>query len=518
MGLCGSSSKKIMPKQEYDGTKDHKLEEGRTSSVKTQRLIKESDDVKVEDVYTISGALGSGATSTVRKCTHKVTGDVFALKTLLLNRMTPEMREMLKSEVKIMKVLDHPNIIQLKRVFQEDFKLHIVMECCGGGELFDRLLDNVSPKGRFDEKTTQKYCLEITSALKYLHDNNICHRDLKLENFLLTSKGKDAEIKVIDFGMSRSYLEGEKFVRTVGTIFYMAPEVVDSNIAYTESSDMWSFGVVVYAMLSGSFPFGGFGMSDEDCMKLIEKGTFSMKSTKWENISDDAKDFVASLLIKDPLRRMSATDALKHTFLTKTISSLAIKNNGSGSGSEEGEGEAESLPVHTLRKFRQYSMFKRQVLSVIAFTLGEAEIKSMRQAFKEFDVEKNGVVSFDEFALVMASKGMMENDEIKKLFSSLDQDQTGVIKYSEFLAACVNEKTMLNERRIIDVFSRIDTDHTGNLSKDNLREFLGNDIDDKTFNAVFNDLDLAHDGVVHLSEFRAMLMEKSGNITRKIDF
>ena len=513
---CASSSTSIIPRRQYDGTKDHALEADRDSSVHTQKLISEntSTTLKVDDVYIISGALGSGATSTVRKATHKTTGDVFALKTLQLNRMTPEMREMLASEVKIMKRLDHPNIIQLKATYVEIHKLHIVMECCSGGELFDRLIDNVDPPGHFDEETTQRYCISISSALKYLHDNNICHRDLKLENFLLTTKAKDADIKVIDFGMSRSFLEGNRFSDTCGTVFYMAPEVADQRISYTEASDMWSFGVIVFALLSGGLPFGGMGMSDEAILALIMKGKCNMTSSKWTSVSDDAKDFVASLLVFDPTKRMSATDALTHVFLTKKITNTVTE--GSSSGPENNATNAAEthtlLPVRSLRKFREYGVLKRMVLSVIAFNLGEEDVAAMRKAFQTFDVEKNGVVTFEEFTQVMeAQSGVMDNDEIKKIFDSIDQDHTGIIKYSEFLAACVSEKNILNEQRILDAFNKLDVDKTGDLNKSNLRSFLGEGIDEVTFNKMFDDIDLAGDGVVSLSEFRTMLREKSGS-------
>ena len=152
------------------------------------------------------------------------------------------------------------------------------------------------------------------------------------------------------------------------------------------------------------------------------------------------------------------------------------------------------------------------VLSVIAFNLGEEDVAAMRKAFQTFDVEKNGVVTFEEFTQVMeAQSGVMDNDEIKKIFDSIDQDHTGIIKYSEFLAACVSEKNILNEQRILDAFNKLDVDKTGDLNKSNLRSFLGKGIDEVTFNKMFDDIDLAGDGVVSLSEFRTMLREKSGS-------
>ena len=517
-----TSSTPIHPKQAYDGTKDHALEANRTASKLTQNLIREnSTSVQVDDVYTVKwgnkDALGSGATSTVRICTHKTNLNVFALKTIALNRLQKEEREILRKEVEIMKQLDHPNIIKLIETFHTHACLHIVMECCSGGELFDRLVDTKTPhKGRFTEQVAQQYTLQITSSLKYLHDNNIIHRDLKLENFLLTSKNQEtAELKMIDFGMSRHFLEGEKFTQTCGTVYYMAPEVVDRSVPYTEASDMWSLGVIVYAFLCGSLPFGGFGMRDSEILQLVMKGKCDMTSSIWKkgNISEEAKDFVASLLIYDPTKRMSATDALKHSFLTNTTTTTTTnqnQNEGKEDKVENGGQDTSSLPLSALKKFREYTLFKRAVLSVIAFNLSENDIQQMKETFSQFDIEKNGVVKFNEFTKIMHAHGVLKNDELDQMFQALDVDQTGVIKYSEFLAACVDEKVYLSEKRMLDAYNTLDVDQTGHLSRDNFRNFVGKDtIDEKMFNEMFDEIDTAGDGVISLTEFKAMLLKKT---------
>ena len=212
------------------------------ASVFRQSLVRShGKDESISSVYNLphkdekSAVLGSGATSTVRIIEHKVTGTKYALKTIKLNRVAKAELKALFKEVEIMKKLDHPNIIRVVETFKDFNNLHIIMEMCTGGELFDKLYDQ--PKNRFEEKKCRELVIKMLSSLHYLHEAGIVHRDLKLENFIFTSKDSDAEIKLIDFGLSRGYLEGTHMRQFVGTPYYMAPEVIKGD--YTSACDMW---------------------------------------------------------------------------------------------------------------------------------------------------------------------------------------------------------------------------------------------------------------------------------------
>ena len=149
-----------------------------------------------------------------------------------------------------MKSADHPNIINFYEIYKDDKHFHIVTEFCEGGELFEHIIE----KGRLTEKEAAIIVLKIASAIRHLHERNICHRDLKPENVLFEVKGKRQEIKVIDFGLSKYFNDDNRQMTTkIGTPYYVSPEILEGR--YDNSCDMWSIGVITYIMLCGYPPF-----------------------------------------------------------------------------------------------------------------------------------------------------------------------------------------------------------------------------------------------------------------------
>eukprot|EP00532_Pseudo-nitzschia_australis_P002035 CAMPEP_0168182832 /NCGR_PEP_ID=MMETSP0139_2-20121125/12102_1 /TAXON_ID=44445 /ORGANISM="Pseudo-nitzschia australis, Strain 10249 10 AB" /LENGTH=498 /DNA_ID=CAMNT_0008103785 /DNA_START=618 /DNA_END=2114 /DNA_ORIENTATION=+ len=250
----------------------------------------------------------------------------FACKCVML-RNDPKYISKLQEEVNVLRELrGHDNVIRLYDVFCVDNELFIITELGRGGDLFHLLTTH--PKHGVTEAYAAKTVSEMLSAVAFLHSRSICHRDLKLENWVLES-GKDvwSPLKLIDFGLSTHYRQGERLTRVVGSSYYVAPEVLKKS--YTESCDLWSLGVIVYMLLSGAPPF--YGKNDEAIKASIVQGEYTFPHELFRDVSDEAMAFVSTLLSYNIEYRYTAAQALTHPWLAANCEPEALSKVKEGS-------------------------------------------------------------------------------------------------------------------------------------------------------------------------------------------
>eukprot|EP00534_Pseudo-nitzschia_fraudulenta_P003424 CAMPEP_0201131828 /NCGR_PEP_ID=MMETSP0850-20130426/43972_1 /ASSEMBLY_ACC=CAM_ASM_000622 /TAXON_ID=183588 /ORGANISM="Pseudo-nitzschia fraudulenta, Strain WWA7" /LENGTH=499 /DNA_ID=CAMNT_0047401983 /DNA_START=539 /DNA_END=2038 /DNA_ORIENTATION=+ len=243
----------------------------------------------------------------------------FACKCVML-RNDPKYISKLQEEVNVLRELrGHDNVIRLYDVFCVDNELFIITELGRGGDLFHLLTTH--PKHGVTEAYAAKTVSEMLSAVAFLHSRSICHRDLKLENWVLES-GKDvwSPLKLIDFGLSTHYRSGERLTRVVGSSYYVAPEVLKKS--YTEACDLWSLGVIVYMLLSGAPPF--YGKNDEAIKASIVQGEYTFPHELFRDVSDEAMAFVSTLLSYNIEYRYTAAQALTHPWLSSNCDQEAL--------------------------------------------------------------------------------------------------------------------------------------------------------------------------------------------------
>eukprot|EP01096_Ripella_sp_DP13-Kostka_P002151 TRINITY_DN1287_c0_g2_i1.p1 TRINITY_DN1287_c0_g2~~TRINITY_DN1287_c0_g2_i1.p1 ORF type:complete len:447 (+),score=207.12 TRINITY_DN1287_c0_g2_i1:33-1343(+) len=274
----------------------------------------------IEDLYEIGEELGRGAFSVVKKCRHKVSGEQFAVKVITKKNVQQDLHR-LAIEMKVLRMVDHPNIIQLKEVFETDEILYIITEVVTGGELFDRIVS----KGSYSERDASILIRKLVEALDYLHDRDIVHRDLKPENLLLKTKESDTDVKLADFGLSKIMGNSVMLQTACGTPGYVAPEILLSR-GYGREVDMWSVGVITYILLCGFPPF--YNDNIPYLFESIMKADFDYPSEYWGHISDDAIDLIDSLLVVDPNQRLSSKKALNHPWLQGTAPETPLNNVG----------------------------------------------------------------------------------------------------------------------------------------------------------------------------------------------
>jgi len=279
-----------------------------------------------------SREIGRGTNTIVRKCICRATGNRYAVKSV--RKSDTEEYENMRKEANLLTALDHPSIIKIYDTFEDDKHLHMVVEICKGGELFDHIVRPSKNKKGVElncpeEKVAAVIVRQVVDAVAYLHEHDIVHRDLKLENLLFKQKPNDkklsslTDVRVIDFGLSRRYNTHHRFASLpkltsfVGTKLYVAPEVL--NKSYTHAVDLWSVGVLAYALLSAKAPF--MGRNDQELFDKIQHCGDELKfpSPDFDNVSETAKDFIRLLLVKDEERRPLASDLLSHPWMIQAI-------------------------------------------------------------------------------------------------------------------------------------------------------------------------------------------------------
>uniref|UniRef100_A0A9J7Y4Z8 Ribosomal protein S6 kinase n=1 Tax=Cyprinus carpio carpio TaxID=630221 RepID=A0A9J7Y4Z8_CYPCA len=246
-------------------------------------------------------ALGEGSFSICRQCTHKKTGQKYAVK-IVSKRMEAQTQK----EIAALKLCDgHPNIVKLHEIYHDQLHTYLVLELLQGGELLER----IRRKQHFSETEASCIMRRLVSAVSHMHDVGVVHRDLKPENLLFTDDTENSEIKVIDFGFARLKPPDNQLLKTpCFTLQYAAPEILKYD-GYDESCDLWSLGVILYTMLSGQVPFQCHGKSlmhtsAEEIMRKIKQGDFSFEGEAWRNVSNQAKDLIQELLTVDPDKRI----------------------------------------------------------------------------------------------------------------------------------------------------------------------------------------------------------------------
>jgi len=255
--------------------------------------------------FILGKTLGSGTTGKVKLAFHKETGAKVAIKIFKKDMLTTNSNlfKKVEREIAVMKILDHPNVMKLYDVYESSKYLFLVLEYVEGGELFDYLIK----KGKLDQDESKEFFHQIVSGLEYCHSHYICHRDLKPENILLTN---DKTIKLADFGMA-SLMKGNQFLQTsCGSPHYASPEVIMGVKYDGRKADIWSCGVILFALQTGKLPF-----DDDNISRLLGKvktGIFSMPTF----LPKDSKDLISKMLTVDPNKRITIAEIKQHPWFT----------------------------------------------------------------------------------------------------------------------------------------------------------------------------------------------------------
>ncbi|CAL1385083.1 unnamed protein product [Linum trigynum] len=460
-------------------------------------VLKEPTGQDIQQKYVLGGELGRGEFGITYLCTDKENGEKFACKSISKKKLLTAVDiEDVRREVEIMKHLPvHPNFVTLKDTYEDDTAVHLVMELCEGGELFDRIV----ARGHYTERAAAAVTKTIVEVVQMCHKQGVMHRDLKPENFLFANKKETAPLKAIDFGLSVFFKPGERFNEIVGSPYYMAPEVLKRN--YGPEIDVWSAGVILYILLCGVPPF--WAETEQGVAQAIIRSNLNFKKDPWPKVSDNAKDLVRKMLNPDPKSRLTAQEVLDHAWLqnAKTAPNVSL-------------GDAVKA---RLKQFSAMNKLKKRALRVVAEHLSVEEAAGIKEGFQVMDTSNNGKINIDELRIGLQKLGHQVTEaDIQILMEAGDVDGDGYLDYGEFVTISVHLRKMGNDEHLRKAFEFFDRNKNGHIEIEELREALADDLDansEEVISAIIRDVDTDKDGKISYEEFAAMM--KAGTDWRK---
>ncbi|KAH7291458.1 hypothetical protein KP509_29G017700 [Ceratopteris richardii] len=441
----------------------------------------------INDIYSMGAMIGQGEFGTTFLCIEKSTSKKYACKSISKRKLLCEEDIIdVRREIQIMHHLSgHPNVVDIKGAYEDAANVHMVMELCSGGELFDHILQ----RGHYSERKAAQLMRTIVQVVEACHSLGVMHRDLKPENFLFLDTNEDSALKTIDFGLSVFFKPGETFREVVGSPYYVAPEVLSKQ--YGPAADVWSAGVILYVLLSGVPPF--WAETEKQIFEQVLKGDLDFESDPWPSISDSAKDLIRKMLVRNPENRLTAHQVLCHAWI-----------NEDGVASDK---PIDSAVLSRMRQFTAMNKLEKLAVRVIADRLYDEEIAGVKEMFKMIDDDNNGTITFDELKAGLRRLGCRLMDtEIYALLEAADVDNSGTLDYGEFIAATLNFHKVEREENLSAAFCFFDRDNSGYITVDEIQQAcLEYHVCDMQTEEIIKEADQDNDGRIDYNEFVAMM-------------
>lgn len=375
--------------------------------------------------YKIGKQIGSGTYGKVKAAYNLTTSKKRALKIIPKSLLRRSKEKGVHTELEILSLTDHPNIIKIYEYFEDKINYYLILELAQGESLFSF----ISKQRHLAEEQAKRILLQLISAVNYLHNRDILHRDLKTENIMV--ENEDLSVKLLDFGAGVFLNKGKKLKDIVGSYHYIAPEVLKES--YDFKCDLWSIGVIMFLMLFGYPPFRGNSPSQ------IKQG-ISEYSIDFSGLgcSEDARSLLKGLLERDARSRFSAEEALDHRWF-KGLKQMEIP-----------KWEMENI-VRNLKDFSSVDPGEYVRLSYSIRHCNIANEKVLRDVFILMDRSRNACVSYKDFCnafegFFLHVDGIGNEEFTRDVFNSIDRDSKGFFTYEEFLISAFDRNILLSKQ------------------------------------------------------------------------
>jgi calcium-dependent protein kinase len=494
---CSCTNTKVNEEEDdhrnYTTSYNTDIHEEHQIKILSEMLVNENKD-DFNKHYILIETLGEGSFGKVYKVKQRTTNMTYAMKLVKKHQNIQSGQKNFLNEIYILRKLDHPNILNIFEYFSNEKYWFFVMEYCRGGDLYEKICE----MKYYDEATAANIIKQLLSCVSYLNQLGIAHRDLKPENMMVNMKNeKEIEIKLIDFGTATYVKKGKKLSLKVGSPFYVAPEVLKGS--YGLECDVWSCGIILYILLCGYPPFEG--KNQEEIFDGILKKKINLNNDEWEEVSNEAKDLVSKLLEKDPNKRITAQEAIKHPFINKKSRKLSVADK-----------VTKISLKNSLYNFRSKQKLHQAAIAFIVHQMSNNKMfDELKEIFKELDESGEGLLSKEEL-----KKGYnkffndnLSDNEFDEIMKLIDQDKSGEISIEEFLRATVDRENLVTEKNLKLAFDYFDKDHSGSLTPDEVKDVLGltddNEKTTKIVNDIMKEIDVNGDGVISYDEFKLMM-------------
>ena len=464
-----SLKEEIIKKQEKEAIINKIIIEDENNNTHTTIFTTTSSLHKdINNVYKFKDIIGKGSFGIVRSgyrlkeiSPHKI----YAIKSIDKTKISKNTLDNLEKEIDIISSLDHPNIARFYETFQDERYFHIITELCRGKELTKLFKQNGC---KIKENNCRIIIMKIFHAINYCHSHGIVHCDLKPDNIIFETPNEDIEndedntlnlldLKLIDFGLSSRIKKNGKLNHTVGTSFFIAPEILNGE--YDEKCDVWSIGVILYYLLSGKFPFTG-----NTHLKIFEKIKNNepiFNKVIFGEISENAIDFIKKCLIKNPNERLSAKECLLHPWLEPIFkhihSDVFLKDN----------------LILNFTSYNKCPQLKKLILKYLVSNMGHTELGPYKSIFYAFDFKNQGIITKKDIKKIFKLYNFNITDtQINNIMSICDDPSKSFLTYSEFICCCINIGDFLTPEKLLNTFLFFDFDNNLLIDSNDLKNTL----------------------------------------------
>jgi calcium-dependent protein kinase len=422
MGCCGSYANLISTQRYINETQGS--ENSPPRRLKTQRLLAQKIN-SINQKYLIIHVLGRDIIGTLFHAKEIQSGVIRTIREI--NKQQETKTSEIFQDYIILKELDHPNVLKIFETFETNTNYYVVLENISGGPLRDKY------KKIWIEGTLSPYIYELFLALNYLHTNKIVHCNICSDNVVLSTDNDEAVLKIIGFSSAQK-LDGNKKLNIKEPKFeYSSPEMLTGD--YSEKSDIWSAGVLIYYLLTSKFPFPRG--SEELKIESIETGKIDYTNSAFQSLSKEAQDLIKMILKKNPNDRPTCSQILQHPWFRESKQALPITYN-----------IAKKLSLFGIKSY-----IGKCLLTHITFKLSSSKKDySIINYFKSLDLNGDGKVSREEILNVFTQAGLSVENEIDFIMENLDNDHSGFVDYTELILALTNWNQELKKKNLAKVF------------------------------------------------------------------